>query len=155
MPYLIGLFIIIALVFSASDGDGLLGNLMNPVKGVNDLKNKITGTIFPKTEQELLIDNIRNDYQELDKFFSNSASNISGAKGVSAEDKESIKKASEAFKKSKELISNLEKLEKQDKSLVKEIIEKVLDLDDKKSPPADGLEPTYIPPQCKLVCPSL
>lgn len=137
MAYLIGLFIILAMIFSAVSGSNLIGNL----------KNKITETIFPKSQTEITIENLRDDYQTLGNFFSNSIPTILDSKGTSPETKAAIKKAAAAFNNSKQRVNDLEKLTKNDKNIFKAVVEKVLDLD--KEP---ALEPTSIPPQCHLEC---
>lgn len=81
------------------------------------------------------------------KFFSDTAPALLSSKAVSAEDKATIQKAVEAFNGSKSLITNLSALEKDDKGIVKALIDKVLNLNETPQP-----DPTNIPPQCKLVC---
>ncbi len=147
MAYLIGLFLVLAVIFSATSGTDLLGDIFNPFEKLGAIKDKISQTISPKTKNEIVIENLNDSYQTLEGFFSGTAQNISNSKDVSTKDKEALKKAAEAFTKSKELVANLGQLQKEDKSLLKSALEKVLGLD--KEP---VLEPTSIPPQCKLVC---
>lgn len=143
MPYILGLFLILAIIFSSfSGGTNLVGNFLGQAK------NKVSQTLFPKTAKEILIDNINSDYQNMDKFFSETAPALLNSKTVSAADKAVIQKAVETFNGSKSLITNLSALEKNDKGLIQSAIEKALGLDEKSAP----LEPTSIPPQCKLVC---
>lgn len=137
MAYLIGLFLVLAIVFSVASGSDLVGGF----------KNKITETIFPKNQTEITIGNLKNDYQALGDFFTNSAPEILNSKGVSSEQKSAIQKAAAAFSSSKQLVNNLEKLTKDDKNLLEAAVEKILGLDEEPT-----LEPTSIPPQCKLVC---
>ena len=137
MAYLLGLFLILAIVFSVASGSDLVGSF----------KNKLTETIFPKNQTEITVENLKNDYQALGDFFTNAAPGILNSKGVSSEQRSAIQKAAAAFSSSKQLINNLEKLTKDDKSLLEAAVEKILGLD--KEP---TLEPTAIPPQCKLVC---
>ena|SRR3989344_8613709 len=143
MPYIVGLLIILALIFSGWNGIGLTGNFLN------QMKDKVSSTIFPKTEGEILIENLNSNYQVLDKFFGESANSLLNSKNISEDDKKSIKKAIESFTGSKNLLSKIEKLEKEDKGLFKAIVEKVLNLNEPLSP-----DPTSIPPQCRLECPS-
>ena len=141
MAYLIGLFLVLAIVFSVASGSDLVGNL----------KHKITETIFPKSQTEITVENLKNDYETLGDFFSNSVPAILSSKDVSAQDKAVLKKAVAAFSNSKNLVGDLEQLTKEDEGILEAAIEKILGLDEK-HPPAGGLEPTSIPPQCKLVC---
>lgn len=153
MAYILGLFLILALIFSFFSGEN---NLISDLLG--QVKDKISATIFPKTEREIIIDNLNSNYQYLDKFFSEAAPTILNSKNVSENDKKSVKKAVESFNNSKSLISNLSKLEKEEKGPLKTIgalIEKVLNInkDGTKTPlDSTNADPTSIPPQCHLEC---
>ncbi len=125
-------------------GNNVLGNF------VGQAKDKVSATIFPKTANEILIDNINSDYQNMGKFFSDTAPSLLNSKTVSSSDKATIQKAVEAFNGSKSLITNLSTLTKNDKGIVKSLIDKVLNLN---ATPQSQPDPTNIPPQCKLVCP--
>ena len=142
MPYILGLFLILAVIFSSFGGRmNLAGNLLGQAK------DKVNQTLFPKTAKEIIIDNINSDYESMDKFFSETAPALLSSKTVSATDKATIQKAVEAFNGSKSLINNLSTLEKDDKGIMESIIDKVLNLSATPQP-----DPTNIPPQCKLVC---
>ena len=144
MAYLLGLFLILAVIFSSVGGQGnLAGNL------IDQAKDKVSETLFPKTAKEIIIDNINSDYQDMDKFFSETVPTLLSSKTVSEKDKATIQKAIESFNGSKSLIQNLSQLEKEDKGIVESLIDKVLNLTETPQP-----DPTNIPPQCKLVCPS-
>src|SRR3989344_5188719 len=143
MPYIIGLFLILAVIFSSfGGGSNIVGDFLGQAK------EKVNQTLFPKTAREILIDNINSDYQNMDKFFSETAPALLNSKIVSATDKTTIQKAIEAFNGSKSLISNLSALEKDDKGIVESLINKVVNLINTPQP-----DPTNIPPQCSLVCP--
>lgn len=142
MAYLIGLFLVLAIIFSSfGNENNLVGNLLGQAK------NKVTQTIFPKTAKEILIDNINSDYQGMDKFFSETAPSLLNSKTISEKDKTTVQKAVEAFKSSKNLIKNLSQIEKEDKGIVESLIDKAVNLINTPQP-----DPTNIPPQCKLVC---
>ena len=144
MAYIIGLFLILAVIFSSfGDGNDLTSNLLGQAK------DKVSETLFPKSAREIIIDNIDSDYQSMDKFFSETAPALLNSKTVSAEDKATIKKAIESFNGSKSLVKNLSEIEKEDKGIVESLIDKVLNLNETPRP-----DPTNIPPQCKLVCPA-
>lgn len=110
-------------------------------------KDKVSQTLFPKTAKEIIIDNISSDYQDMGRFFSETAPALLSSKTVSEKDKATIQKAVEAFNGSKNLISNLSNMEKDDKSIVKALINKALNLTETPQP-----DPTNIPPQCHLEC---
>lgn len=137
----------LAVIFSVTSGTNLIGDIFNPFEKLGAIKDKIVQAVFPKSQNEIVIEGLNDNYRTLEGFFSGPAKTISDSKDVSTKDKEALKKASEAFAKSKELVANLGQLQKEDKGLLKSAIEKVLGLDKK-----PVLEPTSIPPQCKLVC---
>ena len=144
MAYLLGLFLVLAVIFSSvGDQDNLAGNLLGQAK------DKVSETLFPKTAKEIIIDNINSDYQDMDKFFSETAPALLSSKTVSEKDRATIQKAIESFNGSKSLVNNLSQLEKEDKGIVESLMDKVLSLTETPLP-----NPTNIPPQCKLVCPS-
>lgn len=126
-------------------GNNFVGNFLGQAK------DKISATIFPKTAREILIDNINSSHQNMDKFFSESAPVLLKSKTVSEKDKAEIKKAVEAYNGSKSLISNLSKLEKEDKGFVKSVVDKIADKVFNLNAPTQP-EPTNIPPQCHLEC---
>lgn len=156
MVYILGLFIILALIFSSMGGSNIVSSFFGQIK------DNVSAMIFPKTEREIVIDNLNSNYQYLDKFFSESVPVLLNSKNVSEKDKTDARKAVETFNNSKNLISNLSKLEKEEKGPIKTVgglIEKVLNLYNGSSKNSvDSLtsynsDPTNIPPQCKLVCP--
>ena len=142
MAYLLGLFLILTVIFSSvGDGNNLAGNLLSQAK------DKVNETLFPKSAREILIDNIDSDYQDMSKFFSETAPTLLNSKNLSDSDKATIQKAIESFNGSKSLIKNLSEIEKEDKGIVEFLIDKALNLT--KTPQPD---PTNIPPQCHLEC---
>lgn len=131
-----------AVVFSSmGGGTNLVSNF------IGQAKDKVSETLFPKSAKEIIIDNINSDYQDMNKFFSETAPALLNSGTVSEQDKATIKKAVEAFNGSKSLISNLSALETKDKGIVESLINKVVNLINTPQP-----DPTNIPPQCKLVC---
>lgn len=178
MPYIIGLFLILGLVFSGFGGFGLdgiyksAGNAAANVLGA--FKNKVFSLAFPKNQKEILIENILSDYNILEDSFSGAAENILKSDKVNETDKTAVRQALEAFKKSEDKLQNLNQLEKEDRSLLKSAIKKILTLDGNSvgnssatSPVGQqttsgqsfnqiesGTGPTNIPPQCRLECSS-
>lgn len=152
MAYILGLFILLGLVFYSFGQFGLSGNILaNISNSIQDAvalaKEKVYDTIFPKTEKEILIDNVESDYTYLDKFFSDTAPKLLKSKDVSDQDKEIIKQAAQKFNETKKSIQAIKGLEQNDKGIIKTIVDKLIK--EKIVPQAD---PTSIPPQCQLVC---
>ena len=151
MGYILGLLIIIGVVFYSLGQFGLDGNILANISdtvqsAALQAKDKVYGTIFPKTEKEILIDNVESDYEYLDKFFSDTAPKLLKSKDVSDKDKDLLKQAASKFNETKKTIQNIKNLEQADKGIIKTIVDKLLE---DESPQA---EPTSIPPQCQLVC---
>lgn len=145
MAYIIGLILVLGLIFSTTTGFNFVGSLWDQVTG------KFYDFSFPKSQKEIVIDNLNSQYSLLDRFFSDTTSNLLQNKSISAEDKKAIQSAIKSFGNSKDLVSQIENLIKNDRGITKAIIEKVFDLDTD-PPPAGGPEPTHIPPNCNLVC---
>lgn len=141
MAYILGLILILGIIFSATTGLDFADNWWN--KAVSKLKS----FAFPKSQREIVIDNLNSHYNLLDKFFSDTALDLLQDENISIEDKKNIRDAVKSFKSSKDLVSQIENLTKNDKGLTKALIEKVLNLDTELGP-----EPTHIPPNCNLVC---
>lgn len=152
MAYVLGLFILLGLVFYSFGQFGLGGNILaNISNSIQDAvalaKEKVYDTIFPKTEKEILIDNVESDYTYLDKFFSDTAPKLLKSKDVSAEDKELLKQAAQKFNETKKSIQTIKGLEQNDKGIIKTIVDKLF-----KEEIILKADPTSIPPQCQLVC---
>ncbi len=174
MPYIIGLFIILGLIFSGFSGTANIGRVYQQAGDLaamafNTLKAKIGSMVFPKNQREILIENMASDYNILDRFFSQSTKNILNSKDVSEKDKTAVKEAINIFNKSKNDIAELGRMEKEDKSIIKSAVEKVLN-----GVPANSIGPaqpgaaftpsspapsvfnqaipTVIPPYCRVEC---
>ncbi len=154
MAYIIGLVLILVMTFSLIDnGKNVVTNVLGQIK------NKLSATIFPKTEREILIENLNSNNEYLDKFFSESAPTILSSKNVSEKDRQAVKKAVETFSKTKDLIANLTESEKKNNGPIKTIgtiIERIVGKEnDSVKKPANispDSVPTYIPPQCRVEC---
>ena len=144
MAYLLGLFLMLAVLFSATAGNNFVSGLWDSIA------DKAAHFAFPKSEKEILISNLGSDYGLLDRFFSESTDSLLSSAGVSDQDKAILRKAAEAFSKSKNTVADLSSIIEKEKGLVKTATDKFLDFlkpDERASP-----EPTAIPPQCKLIC---
>src|SRR3989338_7403675 len=141
MAYILGLILVLGLIFSATTGVNFTDDLWNKIT------NRVSEFTFPKSQKEIVIDNLNSQYSLLDGFFSNTALDLLQNENISAEDKKTIQSAIQSFGNSKDLVSQIENLTKNDKGLTKALIEKVFNLDTEPGP-----EPTSIPPNCNLVC---
>ena len=145
MAYIFGLILILGLIFSATIGVNFAGDLWNK------MTNRVSEFTFPKSQKEIVIDNLNSQYSLLDGFFSDTALGLLQNKNISTEDKKAIQTAIQSFGSSKDLVSKIENLTKNDKSITKALIEKVFNLDTESSP-ANEPDPTSIPPNCQLTC---
>ncbi len=141
MVYILGLILILGLIFSATTGTSFAGDLWNKIM------NQVSEFAFPKSQKEIVIDNLNSQYDLLDRFFSDTALDLLQNENISAEDKKTIQSAIQSFGSSKNLVSKIENLTKNDKGITKALIEKVFDLVPEPAP-----DPTSIPPNCNLVC---
>ncbi len=170
MPYIIGLLIILGLIFSGFSGVNFGGTTASFFNGIKD---KITAAIFPKSDSEILIENLLSDYGATETLFSQAVTNILNSKDVSAKDKAAVKQALETMQKSKDGLVNLGNLAKNDQSVVKSVISKILNLNSGSSSSSSSSSitnssnnssgvsgtqnpqdtgPTSIPPYCHLEC---
>ncbi len=152
MAYILGLFLILGVVFYSTGQFGLGGNLFNGIKdtvkdSMDSAKSKLYTSVFPKSEREILIDNLESDYNHLNKFFNDTAPKILESKGVSEQDKEAIRQASAKFNQTKKSVDILKSLEKNEKGIMEKVVDKIFKDQDVSVP-----EPTAIPPQCRLEC---
>ncbi len=145
MAYIIGLFLVLAIIFSVATGNNIGSSIWDQIK------QKTNDFIFPKSEKEILIDNLRADYNLMDKFFSESTNSILKSKDISENDKSAVREAVQVFQDSKTKIANLGNLEKNNPGILKAVIQKAVDLIIKPKP-SENPQPTAIPPQCRLVC---
>jgi hypothetical protein len=141
MVYILGLILILGLIFSATTEINFVGDLWNT------MKNRISEFTLPKSQKEIVIDNLNSQYNLLDKFFSDTALGLLQNENISDEEKKAVQAAIRSFGSSKDLVSQIENLTKNEKGIAKALIEKVFDL-----APKPGPEPTHIPPNCNLVC---
>ncbi len=143
MGYIIGLFLVLAIIFYSVTGNNVFNNVIDYAKG------KSANFLFPKTQQEIIIDNLNKNQDLLERFFSESAPKILSSANISKENKDSLINAMSSFVESKSLIKDLKQIVKEEKSLTKAVIQKAVDLF---SEPILSPDPTHIPPQCRLEC---
>jgi hypothetical protein len=157
MLYIVGLFLIISVLFFTATDSPILDNL-SPANLLSNtwgiVKNKSDNLFFPKSQREILIDNLDSNYSLLDRFFSDESkdsaiNNILNSEDISIEDKKTLLKAADTFSSSKDIVSNLEEATKGEGNILKSVIKKVLNLGTQDTQDPD---PTHMPPNCNLVC---
>ncbi|PIR42020.1 MAG: hypothetical protein COV30_00690 [Candidatus Yanofskybacteria bacterium CG10_big_fil_rev_8_21_14_0_10_37_15] len=145
MTYLIGLFLTLFIVYSVVFNGGLFG----------DFKNKISEKIFPKTETEVLVEDLKKNYTFIEDFLSSSTPEILNSKVLTSETKAAMEKAVDILKDSKQTITKLEEVAKNDKGFLETAVGKVLGLSKETifgSGQNQPAQQTSLPPQCKVVC---
>jgi hypothetical protein len=146
MAYILGLFLIIAIMFSYVTDNNIVGDTWSRIK------DKTTATIFPKSDREILIDNLDSDYSLMDRFFSpDIIGDILESDDITSETKKVILGASDAFNNSKSSVKTLGEIAKNEKSITKALIQKIFNLEDNTSL-VPNPDPTNIPPNCQLQC---
>ncbi len=149
MGYLIALFAAITFLFSAIGGHNPVNNLFASVK------QKIFDTIAPKSEREIIVENMQQQYNTLEHFFAVDAPQILNSKTVPETRKTQIRTAQKAFTQAQTLLTNLKKKEKSNPGVLETILQKTLGIVPSPSPsssPSESPTATYVPPQCKMVC---
>ena len=128
---------------------GIMGNLNN---AFSNFKEKTFEFVFPKSENEILIDNLNSNYNLLDRFFSKSSDSILKSKDIPESEKEALKQAVEVFQKTKDQVKTIStEAVKSNPGTIESLIKKTLGLENS-NPNSDNPDPTYIPPNCNLVC---
>ena len=155
MGYLIGLFLILGVIFYSFNPFGphadILSNAKNSIGNVlGSLESKIYGTVFPKSEKEILIDKLGSNYNILNKFFSETAPEMLKSENVSPNDKKVLQDAIIMFNDSKTSLQNIKNLESNSKGVIQSIVDKFIKPNETQAP--NTIEPTSIPTQCNLVC---
>lgn len=156
MVYIFGLFLILGLILGGFSGylpfnlnkasiTGTIGNILD------DFKQKAYEFVFPPSENEILVDKLNSSYDLLDKFFSKSSDKILNSKNTSAEEKEALRQAVDAFNETKNQVKILgAKVVKNEPGILESLIKKTLGLENIDN--ANNPDPTHIPPSCRLEC---
>lgn len=144
MSYLITLAVAIITILSLVTGHNPLSSLFGKTK------LSIVSAAFPKSANEVLVENLQNNLNGLEVFFSQEAPNLLQSKNITQSQKDNLQSAVKLFNDSKPLLSTLQEQIKSQPNLVKSIVEKVFNLALPSS--TEQLGPTSIPPQCHLEC---
>lgn len=150
MGYIIGLFLILVLIFYSFNSSGF--NINGFSADIFDsVKSKIYDTVFPKSEKEISINKLGSNYNNLSRFFNEKAPALLKSASLTNEDKKVLSAAISVFNDSRAPLENIKNAISSNKGVVRSIVEKVFNINDRQSS-EQSTEPTYIPPQCKMVC---
>ena len=149
MAYFIGLLALLAIVFTTISGD-----VLSPSKSIDGLKAKITEFIDPKTNKEISTEKLSSEIDSIIALIGETTPDILKSSNISEKNKTNLTKLLETANKAKTTAIQIQNIESQDNGLLQSIITNISNLispndnASKKNLP----NPTYIPPQCKLIC---
>ena len=122
MGYILGLILMLGFIFSSISGTDFVGGLWK------NLVSKIGGFAFPKTQNEIVIENLETQYSNLNKLISSVAPSILGSNTIAPEEKESVKQAMQIIEESQNTIGQLKNIQTENRSVPKALLEKVFKL---------------------------
>jgi len=149
MAYFIGLLALLAIVFTTISGD-----VLSPSKSIDGLKAKITEFIDPKTNKEISTEKLSSEIDSIIALIGETTPDILKSSNISEKNKTNLTKLLETANKAKTTAIQIQNIESQDNGLLQSIITNISNL----ISPNDNASnknlpnPTYIPPQCKLIC---
>ena len=131
----------LGFIFSSISGTNFVGSLWD------QLRSKISGFAFPKTQNEIVIENLETQYSNLNKLISSVAPPLLESDTVSSQDKKSIQQAVQIIEESQNTIEQLKNSKKDMGSIAQALIKKTFDLVPLlKHEPSPN--PAGIPPNC-------
>lgn len=143
MSYILGLILMLGFIFSSISGTNFVGSLWD------QLISKISGFAFPKTQNEIVIENLETQYSNLNKLISSVAPPLLGSDAVSSQDKDSIKQAVQIIEESQNTIKQLKNPKKDVGSIAQSLIKKAFDsVPLPKQEPSPDSNPAGVPPNC-------
>ena len=149
MAYFIGLLALLVIVFTTISGD-----VLSPSKSIDGLKAKITEFIDPKTNKEISTEKLSSEIDSIIALIGETTPDILKSSNISEKNKTNLTKLLETANKAKTTAIQIQNIESQDNGLLQSIITNISNL----ISPNDNASnknlpnPTYIPPQCKLIC---
>jgi hypothetical protein len=145
MGYILLLFVVIGAGLSVFTGHNPLSDLLDKTK------TTILDAALPKTETEINIDNLNQQHDILDRFFTEEVLKIVDLTSTTPEQKTKVEEFKKALDESKQLITNIEILEKKDKETIKSLVKNTLNLESEEKSPTPSAS-SSIPSNCQLVC---
>ena len=149
MAYFIGLLALLAIVFTTISGD-----VLSPSKSIDGLRAKVTEFIDPKTNKEISTEKLSSEIDSIIALIGETTPDILKSSNISEKNKTNLTKLLETANKAKTTAIQIQNIESQDNGLLQSIITNISNL----ISPNDNASnknlpnPTYIPPQCKLIC---
>ena len=149
MAYFIGLLALLAIVFTTISGD-----VLSPSKSIDGLKAKITEFIDPKTNKEISTEKLSSEIDSIIALIGETTPDILKSSNISEKNKTNLTKLLETANNAKTTAIQIQNIESQDNGLLQSIITNISSLisPNDNAPSKDLPNPTYIPPQCKLIC---
>lgn len=133
----------LGFIFSSISGTNFVGSLWD------QLISKISGFAFPKTQNEIVIENLEAQYSNLNKLISSVSPSLLSSDTVSSQDKESVQQAVQIIKESQNTIVQLKNSKKDGESITQALINKVFDLVPVPKPESSpSPNPAGIAPNC-------
>ncbi len=148
MAYFVGLLALLVIVFTT-----LSGNVFSPTESLNSLKARILEFVDPKTDKEIAIDGLTSNVDSIIALLGETVPNILKSANISEKDKTNLKKIIETASATKVTASQVQALESKNGGIFQSIVNSAANLISPNATNNGGSpNPTYIPPQCKLVC---
>ncbi|MDP2648043.1 MAG: hypothetical protein Q8P35_02280 [Candidatus Yanofskybacteria bacterium] len=138
MAYILILTLLFSGVIAAALG-------FKPLSGITEkIRGSVSDIAFPKSPEELIIENVQEKYESIDRFFSGAANEIIKSKNIPEAEKKQLRDAFQAFTESKSLLDDLKEKEGENEGVVELLIKKII--------PGSEPGPTSIPPNCSIQC---
>ncbi len=119
MGYILLLLVLLAGIFAFSTSG------LSPAGLFDQAKNTVA-SILPKSEKEVLIDNLNKQQTILERFFTTSAPALKQGALLTTAQKQELQQAAEAFTASERLVTQLEEVVKKDESTSTTLIKSFL-----------------------------
>jgi len=149
MAYFIGLLALLVIVFTTISGD-----VLSPSKSIDGLRAKVTEFIDPKTNKEIATEKLSSEIDSIIALIGETTPDILKSSNISEKNKTNLTKLLETANNAKTTAIQIQNIESQDSGLLQSIVTNISSL----ISPNDNVsnkdlpDPTYIPPQCKLIC---
>lgn len=136
----------------------------NPLSGTFEkTRASIVDYVTPRTQTEIIIDNLAPSHQALERFFTQTAPEVIKSRTLSAQEQRELESAIEAFSESRQAIEDIRQAERSENGVTETIVKKLLNMETTPRPltspspsasPAISTTPaaTPVPPHCRVEC---